>query len=71
MIAVRRLAGDLRAEAGPGDPAADDDDVKIRHPSRRRLRIGKPRRLEVIAMINGAFTEILLARLPRSWSWRR
>ena len=30
MIRVRRLAGDLRAEARPGDAAADDHDVEIR-----------------------------------------
>src|SRR5436190_5997293 len=53
---------DLRAEAGAGDPAADDDDVEFAH-LHRRLRIGKPRRLVGRAMFNSPFTDILLACL--------
>src|SRR6185295_15857676 len=54
-----RFAGDLGPEARSGDPAADDDNVILNH-FRRRLRIGKPRRLGVRAMFNGAFTENVL-----------
>ena len=39
------VAGQPRAEAGPGDPATDDQDVTIA-PSRPWLRFGKPHRLE-------------------------
>jgi len=53
---------DLRPEACSGDPAADDHNVEITH-SKRRLRIGKPRRLVVVSMFNAAFTEVLLACL--------
>ena len=52
----------LRAQAGPGDPAPDNDDVKIGH-FRRWLRIGKPRRLGVTVMFNGGFTDLLLVAL--------
>ena len=56
------LAGNLRAEARTGDPAANDHDIEIDH-SPRRLRIGKPRRLVVTIMFNATFTELLLLAL--------
>src|SRR6266550_3233222 len=54
---------DFRAEARSGDPAADDDDVEKLAHCPGRLRIRKARRLVVHPMINGSFTEILLAGL--------
>src|SRR5438105_1466400 len=51
--------GNFGTEARASDPPADDDHVKIAH-FRRWLRIGKPRRLGVSVMFNGAFTELLL-----------
>src|SRR3954453_4657932 len=56
------LSRDLGAKARSGDPAADDDHVKIGH-FRRWLRIGKPRRLGVAVMFNGGFTDLLLLPL--------
>ena len=53
---------DPRTQAGTGDSAADDCDIEMSHRG-PRLRIGKPRRLVVLAMINGAFTHILLVAL--------
>jgi len=52
-------AGDSRRKARSGDPAADNHEVEVSHSS-ARLRIGKPCRLVVDVMINGAFTENLL-----------
>src|SRR5258708_12419114 len=54
--------GDASAQARSGDPAADDDDVKISHFA-RWLRIGKPRRLVVAVMFNPTFTDLLLVAL--------
>src|SRR3954453_20394908 len=71
MVAARRLglddqvpslSRDLGAKARSGDPAADDDHIKIRH-FRRWLRIGKPHRLGVAVMFNGGFTDLLLLAL--------
>src|SRR5258705_207394 len=56
------LVRDLRTEARSGDPAADDDDVKITHFC-RWLRIGKLHRLGVGAMFNVTFTDLLLLAL--------
>ena len=55
--------GEPRAEARAGDPAADDQDVKMSAIDGARLRFGKPRRLEVASMINAGFTEMLLGLL--------
>src|SRR5690348_2651307 len=59
--------GNLCPEAGAADAAAHDQNVQVNHspivPSERRLRIGKPHRLEAFLMFNGAFTEILLFAL--------
>ena len=55
------LACNLGAQARAGDPAADDDDVEVRHLI-GRLRIRKPRRLVV--------TSCSTRRLPTCCSWR-
>ena len=62
MISVRRLCRDRRAEARSGDPAADDDDVKIAHFAALVTNWkAAPSRGGV--MFNGAFTDLLLLAL--------
>ena len=53
------LPPNLRPETRAGNSATDDNDFEIDH-FRRWLRIGKPRRLGVALMFNGAFTDLLL-----------
>jgi len=56
------LRCNLGAETRSGDPAANNDHIKIRHFC-RWLRIGKPHRLGVAVMFNGGFTDLLLLAL--------
>jgi prepilin peptidase CpaA len=55
-------SADFGAQARAADSTAHDYDIELSH-FMARLRIGKPRRLEVASMFNGAFTPLLLVTL--------